>query len=540
MAFGMHGAESPVDAAARTIQPEDMLRHVKVLASDEFEGRAPGSIGEDRTIEYLTAQFRVMGLQPGNPDGTWIQEVPMLGVNSQVTGSIGGQSLTYPQDFVAWSPRLDSEVQVRGSELVFVGYGVVAPEYGWDDYKGVDVRGKTLVMLINDPPIPDPKTPGELDPKMFKGKAMTYYGRWTYKFEIAAEKGAAAAIIIHETKPAAYPWFVVVNSWGRERFDLQGDASKRVDVASWISLERAQKLFESQGKTYENMKMAARSRDFKPVPLGLTADFMARQATRAVKTRNVVAKREGRDPKLKDEYVIFTAHWDHLGRNTQLEGDQIFNGASDNATGTAGLLEMAEAASKAAMAPKRSMLFVALTAEEQGLLGGRYYAANPLYPLTKTLANLNMDRLNTWGVTKDLCVVGIGNSTLEDVLLGQVRKAGRVVLPEPSPEKGSYYRSDHFEFAKVGVPALYITAGTNLVGKPAGYVAQREEEFTAKDYHKVSDEVKPYWDLSGAAEDVRLLWRVGWQVAEDRRWPEWKKGSEFKARREAQLKSVRP
>lgn len=532
-------AERLVDRAAESIRTNDLLRHIQVLASDAFEGRAPGSKGEELTVEYLTGQFQALGLQPGNPNGTWTQDVPIVGVQSQVQCRIGGKELSYPQDVVAWSPRQAREVTVQNSELVFVGYGVVAPEYGWDDYKGVDVRGKTIVMLVNDPPVPDPAKPGELDPNVFKGKAMTYYGRWTYKYEIAAEKGAAAAIIIHETKPAAYPWFVVVNSWGRERFDLEGDTSAKVDVAAWITLERAQALFESKGTTYEAMKQAALSRAFKPVSLGVTADFKAVQTVRHTRSRNVVARREGRDPKLRDEWVVYTAHWDHLGVDPKLTGDTIFNGAADNASGTAGLLELAEAFAKAPRAPKRSVLFLALTAEEQGLLGAAYYARNPLYPLTKTLANVNMDNLNTWGLTRDVSVVGIGNSTLEDILLRHARKAGRVLLGEDHPERGYYYRSDHFEFAKVGVPALYAKGVSQFVGPSAAEAKQRMEEYTDKDYHKVSDEVKPTWDLRGAVSDLQLLLRVGWDVADGRTWPEWKRGSEFKARREAQLREAK-
>lgn len=538
--MGAVAGEKAVDIAARTITADDILRHTRVLASDEFEGRAPGSPAEEKTVAYLVDQFQRFGLKPGNPDGSWTQDVPMVGVRSEATFRLGGEPMVFPQDFVAWSPRKDAEVRVDSSELVFVGYGVVAPEYGWDDFKGVDVRGKTVVMLIGDPPIPDPKDPSRLDDRMFKGKAMTYYGRWTYKFEIAAAKGAAAAIIIHETKPAAYPWFVVVNSWSRERFDLEADSAAKVNVAGWISLERAEKLLTSRGHSYEALKRAALSRGFKPVPLGVNADFTARQSVRHTKSRNVVAKLDGSDPTRRGEWVVFTAHWDHLGRNPQLSGDQIFNGASDNATGVGGLLELAEAAARAPKAPARSLLFAALTGEEQGLLGAAHYAARPLYPLRRTLANINMDRLNTWGRTRDVSVIGIGNSTLEDILARQSRSQGRVIVPEPMPEKGSYYRSDHFEFAKVGVPSLYAKSGDQYLGKASDYGRKLEEEFVDRDYHKVSDEVKPGWDLSGAAEDMQLLLRVGWDVADGKRWPAWKKGSEFKARREVMLRTAQP
>lgn len=527
------------DLGLASIKSEDILRHTKVLASDEFEGRAPGSPGEDKTVAYLIEQFRSFGLKPGAANGSWTQDVPIVGVKTEVDFKLGGETLTFPQDYVAWSPRLEASVDVPANDMLFVGYGVTAPEYGWDDFKGVDVRGKTIVILVGDPPVPDPKKPEALDPEMFKGTAMTYYGRWTYKFEEAGRRGAAAALIIHETKPAAYPWFVVVNSWSRERFDLEGNTTPRPDIASWISLERAQKLLEANGTTYEAMKAAAVKKDFKPVPLRQKAAFSAKQTLRPVKSRNVLAKIEGRDAKLRDEWVIYTAHWDHLGRDPKLPGDGIFNGAADNAIGTAGLLELAESFAKEPKAPKRSILFLSVTAEEQGLLGSAYYAAHPEYPLTKTLANINIDGLNQWGRTRDVRVIGWGSSSLEDTLAVAARKQGRVTLPEEHPERGGFYRSDHFEFMKLGVPGLYAKSGSDYRDKPAGYGEEKVNEYIDRDYHKVSDEVKPNWDLSGAVEDLQLLHETGRRIADDKRWPEWKAGSEFKAVRDAAMKSVR-
>jgi len=518
---------------ADTITAADLLRHTRVLASDEFEGRAPASPGEERTVRYLIEQFQQSGLQPGMTDGSWTQDVPIVGVTSQVEATLGGTPLTFPQDFVGWAPPLDPLVEVRDSPLLFVGYGVTAPEYGWDDFKGVDVRGKTLVILVNDPPVPDPQNPAQLDPKLFGGLAMTYYGRWTYKFEEAGRRGAAGAIIIHETKPAAYPWFVVVNSWGRERFDLEGDSSPKVKMAGWLSLERAQQLFVANGTTYEAMKAAALKRDFQPVPLQEQATFTARNTARAVKSKNVLAKVTGRDRRLRDEWVVLTAHWDHLGRNEKLEGDQIFNGAADNAIGAAGLLELAEAFARSPRKPRRSLLFLAVTAEEQGLLGAAHYAARPEYPLARTVANLNLDVLNTWGRTADIRQIGRGASTLDEVLDRAAKAQRRVVLPDAHPERGTFYRSDHFEFMKRGVPALYLKAGDEYVGKPPGYGETKVNEFIDRDYHKVSDEVKPDWDLGGAVEDLQLVLDIAWRVAEERRRPEWKPGSEFKAAREA-------
>ena len=448
-------------------------------------------------------------------------------------------TLHFPEDYVAVSRRETPQIDVTDSEVVFVGYGVVAPEYGWDDFKDVDVRGKTVVMLINDPAIPDPNDPAALDSTMFNGVAMTYYGRWTYKYEIASEKGAAAALIVHETGPAGYPWEVVTGSWGPEQFDIQtpNQNRDRVAVEAWISREMAERLFAATGRSFEELKQAALRKDFRPVPLGATADFHVDNTVRRINSRNVVAKLEGADPARRDEYVVYSAHWDHLGRDTTLEGDQIFNGALDNASGTAALLEIAEAYTRLPQPPERSLLFLAVTAEEKGLLGAKFYAENPLYPLNKTVANINMDGVNQWGRTEDLVVVGFGNSTLDDVLNEAATAEGRRLAPDPEPEKGFFYRSDHFEFAKQGVPALYVDAGTEFIGKPAGYGQQKREEYTANDYHKPSDEVKPDWDLSGAVADTELLFRVGYQVAEAERWPEWKPGTEFKARREQMLRS---
>ena len=367
---------------------------------------------------------------------------------------------------------------------------------------------------------------------------MTYYGRWTYKYEIASEKGAAAAIIIHETGPAGYPFEVVSGSWGRENFDLRRPDKNmgRVAVESWINVETARKLLKLGGQDLDDLKKRAISKDFKPVSLNAKANFKLKNTLREVDSQNVIAKLEGSDPSMKDEYVVYSAHWDHLGKDEKLQGDQIFNGALDNASGVAALLELAEAFTRLGTSPKRSVLFLSVTAEEKGLLGAKHYAENPLYPLAKTVANLNMDGVNQWGRTEDIVVVGLGNSTLDDVLAEAAKTQKRVLQPDAEPEKGFYYRSDHFEFAKLGVPALYTNPGTNYVGKPADYGQQKRNEYTSKNYHKVSDEIKPDWDLSGAVEDLQLLFQVGWRVAQSERIPEWMPGTEFKARREEMLK----
>jgi Zn-dependent M28 family amino/carboxypeptidase len=527
--------------AFEAITANDIMQHTRVLSADEYEGRGPGTKGEELTVKYLTEQMQKIGLKPGNPDGTYVQKVPLAGFTGEATASFTAGAkkidLTFPTDFVAVSRRFVPESKVENSDLVFVGYGVVAPEYGWDDYKGVDVKGKTIVMLINDPAVPDASDPSKLDEKMFKGKAMTYYGRWTYKYEIASEKGAAAAIIIHETGPAGYPYEVVSGSWSRENFDIQKPDKNmsRVAVESWITTDRAKELITAGGQDFDALKKAAVTKDFKPVTLNVKANMTVKNTLREIDSANVVGKVEGTDPVLKNEYIVYTAHWDHLGRDPKLAGDQIFNGALDNASGTAAMLEIAEAFTKLATPPKRSVLFLSVTAEEKGLLGAKYYAENPLYPLNKTLANINMDGANQWGRTKDVTMVGDDNSSLIDLLKEAATSQGRVVNPDPESEKGFYYRSDHFEFAKQGVPALYADTGVDFIGKDPNYSKQKRDEYTNKDYHKVSDEIKPDWDLTGAVEDAQLLTMIGYRVAQGDKYPEWKAGSEFKAKRDQMM-----
>jgi Zn-dependent M28 family amino/carboxypeptidase len=529
----------PVRSAEMTMGGGNLLNHIKVLASDPFEGRAPGSSGEEKTVEYLIQQFQGLGLQPGNPDGSWTQKVPMVGTTAEdvsVSYETGGRkvSLAFPEECVIWSKRQLPEVTVDASELVFVGYGVVAPEYKWDDYKDVDVRGKTILMLINDPQVPDPKNSDQLDSTMFKGRAMTYYGRWTYKFEIAAEKGAAAAIIVHEEGPAGYPWAVVQGSNSRENFDLQqpDKNQNRTAIEGWITSAQARKLCGVAGFDFNALKTKAITKEFQPISLGVKTSFALKNRLRSVVSQNVVARLEGSSRKLRNDCVIYTAHWDHLGRDPKLSGDQIYHGALDNASGVAGLLELASAYRKLSTPPKRSILFLSVTAEEKGLLGSRYYAAHPLYPLAQTAANLNMDGLNPWGRTLDVQIIGAGQSSLEEILERSIADQGRKIIPEPHPERGYFFRSDHFEFAKVGVPALYFKAGTNFIGKPPDYGPKKIEEYVRQDYHKVTDNVKPDWDFSGAIEDLRLMFEVGWTVAEMEKTPVWKSESEFKNRRE--------
>ena len=539
-------AAAPLDQTIKpgldAITPDGLLAHIKVLSSDQFEGRAPGSHGEELSVEYITQELRKLGMVPGNPASAFTQEVPLAGITSTPQMALTAKegepvTLKYPDDYVASSARLQEEIKVENSDVVFVGYGIVAPEYDWDDYKGVDVKGQTILMLINDPPVPDPKDPSKLDDKMFKGRAMTYYGRWTYKYEIAAQKGAAAAIIIHETEPAAYPYSVVRTSWSKENFELDdpGKNMEAVQVRSWVTLDVAKKLLSDAGQNFDALKKSALSKQFKPVPLAAKASFEIKQTVRPIKSHNVIGRLAGSDPKLQNEYLLYTAHWDHLGLHADLKGDQIFNGAVDNSSGVAAVLQLAAAFSKLNPAPKRSVLFMCTTAEEAGLLGAKYYALHPLYPLEKTAADINIDSMNVWGKARDVEDTSFGLTTLDDLLADAAKKQGRIAIPNSRPEKGSFYRADNFEFSKVGVPSLYIGKGEHLVAR-ATDAPLRSDEFDLKDYHQVTDEVKPDWDLSGAVEDAQLLLEVGYEVANSPSFPEWKPGAEFKARRDAMLK----
>jgi Zn-dependent M28 family amino/carboxypeptidase len=529
-----------LEPALEAITPDGLLAHIKVLASDEFEGRAPGTKGEELSVNYITDQFKKIGLKPGNPDGSYTQEVPLAGIKSDPRMSfiVGDKTidLKYPGDFVASSARLQPDINIDNSDVVFVGYGVVAPEYGWDDFKDVDVRGKTLLMLIGDPPVGDPKDPSKLDEKMFKGHAMTYYGRWTYKYDIAAKRGATAAIIIHETGPAAYPWQVVRSSWSKENFELD-NPDKNIDAVqarSWITLDIAKKLLADSGRDFDTLKKRAVSKDFRPVALNAKCKIGIKQALHSFKSHNVIGKLEGSDPKLRNKYIIYTAHWDHLGKHPELPGDQIFNGAIDNASGCAAVIQLAAAFRKLNPPPKRSVLFMCTTAEEAGLLGAKWYAEHPLYPLQKTLADINIDSMNVWGKARDIEDLSFGFSTLDDMLAAAAKGQGRTAIPNSRPEKGHIYRADNFEFSKAGLPSLYVGKGEHLLSQPEN-APLAADQFDSRDYHQVTDEIHSDWDLSGAVQDAQLLFEVGYQVTNGDKFPEWKTGTEFKAKRDAML-----
>lgn len=529
-----------------SIDMDALLRHTKVLSSDEYEGRAPGTKGEDLTAAYLESQFREVGLKPGNTNGTFVQKVPLVGItpapaplvfrDAAASGSASPEktmTLKWKDDVVAWTKHVAPSASLDQSEVVFVGYGVVAPEYSWDDYKGVDVKGKTLLMLVNDPPVADPSNPAELDPNTFGGKAMTYYGRWTYKYEIGQQKGAAGVLIVHETGPAGYGFNVVQGKTG-EQFDLVTPDKNmtRPAVEGWITLDKARELMKHAGQDFDALKKQAATREFKPVPLGMTASMTIKNTLRTIDSRNVLAKLEGSDPRLKDEYVVYTAHWDHFGKTA--EG--IFHGAEDDALGCAALIEVARAFTKLPAPPRRSILFLAVTAEEQGLLGSQYYAVTPIYPLAKTAANINMDSWNVHGRTKDLTLVGYGASDLDDYAAAAAAEQGRVVHGDAEPEKGFYYRSDHFNFAKEGVPALNPDAGVDYIGQPADYAKKTRDEWNAERYHTPKDVVLPTWNLEGTRDDLKVLFAVGYRVAQADAFPAWKPGNEFKAKREQMLR----
>ena len=530
--IGCGGAANETGSGAEVaagIGADTLMAGIERLASDEFGGRAPGSAGETLTVDYLTEQFAALGLEPGNPDGAWVQDVPLVGITPQpgdgLVVSAGGETraLEPGADYVAATKHVVDAVSVSDAELVFVGYGARAPEYDWDDYGDADLTGKILLSLVNDPPLDD----------AFGGPAMTYYGRWPYKHEMAAELGAAGSFVIHETGPAGYPWEVVGSAPWAEAFDLIADDDNlsRASVEGWVQRATAEMLFELAGLDFEAAKQQAADRAFEPIPLGVTGSIEIRNELRTIDSQNVLARIPGTEA--PDEVVMYVAHWDHMGTDESLEGDQIYNGAIDNATGTQGLVEIARAFTEGEP-PRRSIVFLAVTAEEQGLLGSRYYGQQPLYPTAQTVAALNMDALNQWGRTRDLTIVGMGQSELDDVAAEVAARLGRVLNPDPEPEKGFYYRSDHFSFAQVGIPAFYTDPGLDYIGRPSGYGIEKRNEYNTNDYHAVSDEVKPDWDLSGALEDLTFMYHMGARLAATDEWPAWSATSEFRAVREEQ------
>jgi Zn-dependent M28 family amino/carboxypeptidase len=505
----------------------DTLRNdISILAADSLLGRKPFTEGETKAINYLQKRFAAIGLEPGNGN-SYLQEVPMVNIATvadpvmHVKSPRGNFQLTGFDDYVIWTEKTDPVIDLKDNELVFAGYGVNAPERGWNDYEGLDIKGKIVLVLVNDPGY-------GIDSSLFKGDTMTYYGRWTYKFEEAARQGAKGCLVIHNTKAASYPFSVVQNNWNGSRLHLddRGKNIKYCDVVGWVSEPAAIKLLNAAGYDSTLFKKAAQ-KGFRSIPLNEKLTTGIKVTATYDKSHNVIGKITG--TKHPDEYVIYTAHWDHLGIGKPDEtGDSIYNGALDNASATAGLIQLAKAFKNLKTPPDRTILFLSVTAEEQGLWGSAYYAQNPVYPSGKTLANINMDGLNNIGKTKDIIIVGQGQSELEDDLKEAAQKMDRYTAFEIHPEAGFYYRSDHFNFARVGIPSLYTSAGMDVIGKGKDFGKQKSDEYRNKYYHRPSDEINNGWNLDGAIEDLKLLLMVGKQIAANEKWPAWKEGSEFK------------
>ena len=517
------------------IDPADFAEHVRTLASDEFEGRGPGTPGEDRSVEFIRAQMQRIGLLPGNGD-SYFQTVPMVETRADehtaMDISVKGKAhtLAFGTDMVIGTRSGKPEVKVEASDLVFVGYGVDAPEQDWNDYAGIDVKGKTVVMLVNDPGF------HAHDESLFEGKRMTYYGRWTYKFEEAARKGAAAALIIHDTEGASYDWDVVRGSWSGAQYDLPAadDPAPRLPLQGWITGSQATTLFADAGLDLAQLRAAANKRGFKAVALPAKMSVDLKSTSVEKQSRNVVGILPGSEK--PDEAVIYMAHWDHLGKHADEPGDNIYNGAVDNATGVAGILEIAEAFAHQDPKPARSVVFVAVTLEESGLLGSRYYVAHPTFPMDKIAGVINLDAMSVGGKSRDFVVTGKGNSELEDMLKVYADQQGRVLTEEGNPAGGYYFRSDHFNFAKAGVPALYAKGGNDLLegGVEAGKAASEEY---AKRYHQASDEMHEGWKLDGVVQDLQALYGVGKDLAVEDKWPNWYEGNPFKAARDTMMKA---
>ena len=539
-----------ITSHANGITAEALATYTRELADDSMLGRAPAGPGELPTLEYLQTAYKRIGLEPaGNsalPGGpanspNFFQRVGLVTITADPstaylsfvgTPEAAQLKINSGEDFVTWTTTPQDMVDIAGG-LIFVGYGVNAPEENWNDFADMDMTGKVLLMLVNDPPLDD----GD----RFGGEAMTYYGRWTYKFEEGARQGAAGVLLIHDTEAAGYGWNVI-QGWTGEQIHvpLSPESTTPTPLQGWISWETAEDLFVAAGHRLDEMIVAAATQGFEPVDLGLIAGAHLTNTSRTVTSYNAVGRVMGSDPEYSDEYIIFTAHWDHFGEGDPIAGDNIYNGAFDNATGTAGLIEIAEAWKNTAPAPRRSALFIATTAEESGLLGSAFYVENPIVPLENTLAVINMDGANVWGETTDMTIVGLGNSTLDDALETALAAQGRTVTADPEPEKGFFYRSDHFPFARAGVPALYTDSGTVFVGKPPEFSQQVRDDYNQNRYHQPSDEFDPTWDFGGAALDLEALLQVALAVSATETWPQWRDGNEFKATRDAMLRRQLP
>ncbi|HVF16048.1 MAG TPA: M28 family peptidase [Steroidobacteraceae bacterium] len=532
--------EAAVSAEAKTAASQitaDYLRdQIAKFSADEFEGRGPATPGDAKARAYLVEQLKQIGFEPGGPNGSWEQSFDVVGVTTampkQWTFKQGGKTASFKwwDEYIGSSGVQQDRGSIKNAEVVFVGYGIQAPEYGWDDFKGQDLKGKVLLMLNNDP---------DWDPNMFAGNTRLYYGRWTYKYESAAQQGAAGAIIVHTTPSAGYPFQVVQTSWGGEQVELPAENEPRVQVKSWMTEDAAKKLVALAGNDLSKLMESAKSKDFKPVPLGVTTSIDFTTKINRSQTANVYGVLRGSDPKLANEYVVYTAHHDHLGvGEPDAEGDKIFNGAMDNASGVAQLLAMGKAFKALPTPPRRSIMMLFVAAEEQGLLGSQYYAEHPSVPPGKMAANINYDGGNIWGRAKDIVYVGKGKSTLDAEVDAIAKLQGRTVTPDQFPDRGFFYRSDQFNFAKIGVPALYLDTGTDFVGKPAGWGKEQHESYEAKSYHQPSDEISDSWNYDGMIEDAQLGFWVGLNVANADTLPAWTPGDEFEAARKKALAEV--
>jgi Zn-dependent M28 family amino/carboxypeptidase len=522
---GVAAAQTPTLPELRTgvatITPGNLLRHVRELSSDAYGGRFPGSPGEEKSVAYVISQIKAIGLQPGSPTGGFVQKVPLYGSRSRgtitITAGVKEVSMSPAQDFVLWSTFPEKRIEIRDSDLVFAGYGVVATDYKWDDYAGIDVKGKTVMVLTGDPPVADRSDPTKLDEHFFLGNALTIYGRTGTKLETAFTHGAAAVILVPPGQPERYLW----ENYSRENLTLpDGNERKQVKAQAFVTTDKAIKIFAAAGSDWEKARDAAARPGFRAFGLSARIAIRVTNQVRRFESQNILARIEGSDPALRNEYVIYSAHWDHHGR----EGDRIFHGASDNGAGMAGLLELARVFRSLNPAPKRTMIFLWPTAEEKGLLGSHYYVTHPLYPLASTVANINLDYFSNWGWgrTRDFSIVGIGNSTLDDLTAEAVQRQGRLLTGDTAPARGFYFRSDHYEFALAGVPSLETSPGVEYIGKPAGFGEAKRAEYIANDYHNESDVIKADWDLLGAVEDLGILLEVGYRVAQQPGRPTWK------------------
>jgi len=524
--------QSPIEDVAQSITKETLMEPIEVLSSDEFEGRSTGTVGEEKTVNYIVEKLKEYDINGGMPNGSYTQDVPLIGQTTEQDAQIkitqngaAVHTFDYYSDFMAWPSNLAENVSINEADLVYVGYGIQAPEENWDDFKDTDVKGKILVVKNNDP---------SGNPELFKGNTRLYYGRYDYKYEKAREMGAAGVLIVHTTPSAGYGWSVVANSWSRERFYLRGNESmveSPTKFNGWLTKEASISLFESAGLDLETQLEAAEHRDFEPVPLqGLHLNLDLAASYRQQNAQNVLGVIEGNNDRLNDEFLVFTAHHDHLGVTSPVEGDSINNGALDNAAGVSAVLNVARGYKKLQPQLKRSVLFLFVGAEEVGLLGSKYWAANPTVHPGKVTANLNLDGMNVYGKTKDIVLIGYGRNTVSDMIVDVAEQRNRTVKPDPHPDRGYFYRSDHFPLAKKGIPAIFPNPGNEFINKPEGYGATVDSLQNAN-YHSVNDEINQYWDLLGMEQNVRLFFTVGYRLLNDSNMQKWKEGDEFKQAR---------